>query len=146
MPVGFIMMRGNAALREETLEHLNTLVGLDTFAEKAGGMVEDVVSTMGWPDFVVTVYSPNIELMKNVIVMLRSIIEELVGDKRLETSTIVGVSSLEIEEKKKRLSKGNIVVKNEYLEKRSKGPDNLPVQKFMDKKIKKSIDEFLSKE
>jgi uncharacterized protein with GYD domain len=143
MPIGYVMIRGSASLREQTLKHLNTLVGHERFAEITGGVVEDVVATMGWPDFVVTIFSPNVELMKNAIVAIRSVVQELVGDKQLETSTIVGVSISEIEEKKKRLAKGDIRIKEEYLEQRQRRSDNLPLRKFTDKESEERIGKFL---
>jgi hypothetical protein len=91
MIVGNISMRGSADKRKETKEVLTGLVGNKGFFDKMGVVVDEVLSTFGWSDFNVRVYGVNAEAIKISVIVLRDLISSIVGDKFLETSTIIGI-------------------------------------------------------
>jgi hypothetical protein len=91
MIVGTISMRGTADKRKETKETLKGLVGNKSFFDKTGVVIDEVLSTFGWSDFNVRVYGINAEAIKISVIVLRDLLSSIVGDKFLETSTVIGI-------------------------------------------------------
>lgn len=138
MPKGFVMIKAQSKHRDDILDYLNALIDNKQFTENSGGIITNVVLTFGWPDFLVTIYSTNVELIKNSIVVLRSIIEDLIEGVQLETSTIVGVSSDEI----KRVSDA---VEDKTIDEQYSILENYDFKKTVKPKIIKEISDYLLK-
>jgi len=138
MPVGYVMIKGQAKHLESILKYLESLIGNREFTEKSGGIVKDVVATFGWPDFIVTVYSTNLELIKGAIVLIRDMMESLIENVQIETSTIVGVSSYEVEEKRNDIHVNALFSAYEKVGRKS-------VSKIADEDTSKKIVEWLQK-
>jgi len=137
MPVGYVMIKGQAKYREDILRYLQSLINNREFTRKSGGIVRDVVATFGWPDFIVAIYSTNIELIKNAIVLIRDMMESLIENVQIETSTIVGVSSYEVEEKRKDIDIDALFSSYEKFEK-------VFTNKIVEKTVSEKVSEWLS--
>jgi len=65
-----------------------------SFQEEQGFVIEKVMLSFGWPDFILFVHSNNVELIQNCIIALQSKIEEI--DDCISTSTIIGTTHNEL--------------------------------------------------
>lgn len=141
MTVGFVMIKGSATSREPILDYLNALIENDDFTKKSGAVIEDVVCTFGWPDFMVTLFSTNVELLKHSIVVIRDLLKDLVPNALVETSTIIGVSSSEIKAISERITEKQLTIMDEYDRRRK----NKKVTNKVNSKINGKIREWLLK-
>jgi hypothetical protein len=131
------MIKAQSKRHDDILDYLHALITNKQFTEKSGGIVTNVVLTFGWPDFLVTIYSTNVELIKNSIIVLRTMLEDLLKDVQIETSTIVGVSSDEIAQN------SDIVEVKTIIDEYTKIKD-YELQKTIKPEIIKKVSEYLS--
>ncbi|HYW01830.1 MAG TPA: hypothetical protein VE862_10180 [Candidatus Acidoferrum sp.] len=103
MTYALTLVKGNPKYRESTLTLLNKLNQDPSLANDYETSIERVFISFGWPDFIMLLKGPNVELLKMAVVYIRD--KASANGDNLETSTIICTTTAELSEKKEALKK-----------------------------------------
>ena len=104
MTFALVLIEGKTGKREESIDLFNKLKKDRDFEKKHGVFIEKILISFGWPYIILLLKSQNIELIKNLIVILREKAIKIGDD--LTTSSIICTTQEEMDAEIKKWGKG----------------------------------------
>ncbi|MCW4018467.1 MAG: hypothetical protein NWF00_07305 [Candidatus Bathyarchaeota archaeon] len=97
MTYAIALIKGNPAKREDTHNLFMILRKDRNFVKRSSVEIQQIFVSFGWPDFVLILQAPNVELLKQGVIAIRKEAAEA-GDE-LQTSTLICTTQEEISKK-----------------------------------------------